>query len=95
MTPSESFAALAAGADGLKLFPAEMIAPRVVKALRAVLPREAQLIPVGGVTSDNMAEYLESGANGFGIGSALYRPGKSLDEVRDAARKFVASIKGH
>ncbi len=88
-TPSEAFAALNAGAHGLKLFPAEMISPATVKALRAVLPKEVPLMPVGGITPDNMAAYQAAGASGFGLGSALYAPGRSTDQVRAAAQKFV------
>ena len=88
-TPSEAFAALAAGADALKLFPAEMIAPKVVRSIRAVLPKEARLIPVGGIAPETMPAYREAGADGFGIGSALFKPGMSLKEVAAAAAKFV------
>lgn len=88
-TPSEAFAALDAGAHGLKLFPAEMISPATVKALRAVLPPHAALMPVGGISPDNMAAYLAAGANGFGLGSALYAPGRSAAQVRENALVFV------
>lgn len=88
MTPSEAFAALAAGADGLKLFPAEMVSPAVVKAMRAVLPTEALLLPVGGITPDTMGAYRQAGANGFGLGSALYRPGMEAEEVARNAEAF-------
>ncbi|MBV8769759.1 MAG: 2-dehydro-3-deoxy-6-phosphogalactonate aldolase [Hyphomicrobiales bacterium] len=88
-TPSEAFAALGAGADALKLFPAEMIAPNVVRSIRAVLPKEARLIPVGGIAPETMPAYREAGADGFGIGSALFKPGMSLKEVAAAAAKFV------
>jgi 2-dehydro-3-deoxyphosphogalactonate aldolase len=92
-TPSEAFAALDAGAHGLKLFPAEMISPATVKALRAVLPPHAALMPVGGITPDNMAAYLAAGANGFGLGSALYAPGRSAEQVREKALVFVRALK--
>ena len=92
-TPTEAFAALDAGAHGLKLFPAEMISPATVKALRAVLPKAAALMPVGGITPDNMAAYRTAGASGFGIGSALYAPGKSAEQVRWAAQKFVNAFR--
>jgi 2-dehydro-3-deoxyphosphogalactonate aldolase len=88
-TPSEAFAALDAGAHGLKLFPAEMVSPATVKALRAVLPQDTALLPVGGITPDNMAAYRTAGANGFGLGSALYAAGRSADEVRLKADAFV------
>ncbi len=81
MTPTEAFAALAAGAHGLKLFPAELITPQAVKALRAVLPTPTRLLPVGGITPDNMAAYRSAGASGFGIGSALYKPGTTAQQV--------------
>lgn len=91
MTPTEAFAALAAGASGIKLFPAEMISPAAVKALRAVLSADALLFPVGGITPDNMGAYRAAGSNGFGIGSALYKPGMSAVEVKENAMKFIAS----
>jgi 2-dehydro-3-deoxyphosphogalactonate aldolase len=93
-TPSEAFAALDAGAHGLKLFPAEMISPATVKALRAVLPQEAALMPVGGITPDNMTAYRAAGASGFGLGSALYAPGRSAQQVCDSAAEFVRAFKG-
>ncbi len=93
-TATEAFAALAAGAAGLKLFPAEMIPPAAVKALRAVLPPQALLLPVGGIGPGNMAAYLAAGANGFGIGSALYKPGMHADEVRRTALDFKAACAG-
>lgn len=91
-TPSEAFAALDAGAHGLKLFPAEMISPATVKALRAVLPKQAALMPVGGITPDNMAAYQAAGANGFGLGSALYAPGRSAAQVQARATEFVQAF---
>ena len=93
-TPTEAFAALGAGAHGLKLFPAEMISPATVKALRAVLPKDAALMPVGGITPDNMAAYRQAGASGFGLGSALYAPGRSAEQVRAAAQNFVTVFRG-
>jgi 2-dehydro-3-deoxyphosphogalactonate aldolase len=90
-TATEAFAAVKAGADVLKLFPGEAIAPSVVKALRAVLPREARLVPVGGVSAATMAGYAAAGANGFGIGSTLYRPGASAGETRMKARELIAA----
>jgi 2-dehydro-3-deoxyphosphogalactonate aldolase len=88
-TPTEAFAALKAGASGLKLFPGEAIGPEVVRAWRSVLPKATQLYPVGGVTSERIGPYRRAGADGFGIGSALYKPGASLEQVSDAARAFV------
>jgi 2-dehydro-3-deoxyphosphogalactonate aldolase len=93
-TPTEAFAALDAGAHGLKLFPAEMISPATVKALRAVLPKSAALMPVGGITPDNMAAYRAAGATGFGLGSALYAPGRSAHEVTLQAQAFVKAFRG-
>jgi 2-dehydro-3-deoxyphosphogalactonate aldolase len=90
-TPTEAFAALGAGADGLKAFPAEMITPGIVKAWRAVIPADVPILPVGGITPDNMAPYLAAGANGFGLGSALYRPGDSAARVAEKAAAFVAA----
>lgn len=88
-TPTEAFAALAAGADGLKLFPAEQASPAVLKAWRAVLPREVPVLPVGGIAPDTMAPWHAAGASGFGIGSALYAPGRSLDDTAQRARAFA------
>ena len=88
-TPTEACAALDAGAHSLKLFPAEMISPATVKALRAVLPKTAALMPVGGITPDNMAAYRTAGASGFGLGSALYAPGRSSAQVQEMAQAFV------
>jgi len=90
-TPTEAFAALGAGADALKAFPAEMITPAVIKAWRAVVPAEVPILPVGGINPDNMAPYLAAGANGFGLGSALYRPGDSAARVAEKAAAFVAA----
>lgn len=88
-TPTEAFAALAAGADALKLFPAEQLPPSVLKAWSSVLPKGTALLPVGGITPDNMAPYRKAGAAGFGIGSALYSPGIDANEVARRARAFV------
>jgi len=94
MTPTEAFGALAAGATGLKLFPAELASPAVVKALLAVLPKGTPLMPVGGITPDNMDAWRAAGSAGFGIGSALYKPGKSAAAVREDAERFVAAFGG-
>ncbi len=94
MTASEAFAALEAGATGLKLFPAEMITPAVVKALRAVLPADSLMFPVGGITPQNMKPYLAAGASGFGIGSALYKPGSLAGDVMENAIKLIAYYDG-
>jgi len=92
-TPSEAFNALDAGATALKLFPAEIITPAAVKAMRAVLPAETTLLPVGGIGPDNMRDYLQAGATGFGIGSALYKQGINEDQVAANARNFINAIK--
>lgn len=94
MTPTEAFAALDAGATGLKLFPAEIIPPAAVKALRAVLPPEVLMFPVGGVTPAGMAAYRAAGAAGFGIGSALYKPGMDAQTVAASARAFADAWAG-
>ena len=92
-TPSEAFAALKAGAHALKLFPAEMIAPSVVKAMRAVLSAHVPLLPVGGIGPSNMGAYKQAGASGFGIGSSLYKPGQSAAQTMAAAQNFIQSWK--
>ena len=90
-TPSEAFTALAAGADALKAFPAEALPPSVIKAWRAVLPREVAVLPVGGIEPASMATYRAAGAAGFGLGSALYQPGMGAEAVRGRAAAFVAA----
>jgi 2-dehydro-3-deoxyphosphogalactonate aldolase len=91
-TPTEGFASLAAGADALKLFPAEQVSPVAMKAWRAVLPAGTAFIPVGGMTTECLAEYWRAGAVGFGIGSALYTPGRTPAEVEERAGRFVACL---
>ncbi|MBV9890058.1 MAG: 2-dehydro-3-deoxy-6-phosphogalactonate aldolase [Rhizobacter sp.] len=91
LSASEAFAALAAGAVGLKLFPAEMIPPAAVKALRAVLDPATVVMPVGGVSLANIAAYRDAGASGFGIGSSLYKPGMAAEDVGESARRWVAA----
>jgi 2-dehydro-3-deoxyphosphogalactonate aldolase len=92
-TPTEMFAALEAGASGLKLFPAEAASPAVIKAVRAVLPPQVPLFAVGGISAANMGDYLAAGAAGFGIGGSLFRPGKPLAEIAADARAIVAAFK--
>ena len=92
-TPTEAFAALAAGADGLKMFPAEILPPKAVKAWRAVLPASIALLPVGGITPESMADYLAAGADGFGLGSALYKPGMSAAELGQRAKAFAEAYR--
>lgn len=91
MTPTECFAALAAGADGLKIFPASLIGPDGLKAIRAVLPRATLVYAVGGAGPDNFGQWIRAGADGFGIGTALYTPGLPLREVSDRAARIVAA----
>ncbi|HSW15629.1 MAG TPA: 2-dehydro-3-deoxy-6-phosphogalactonate aldolase [Ramlibacter sp.] len=89
-TPSEGFAALAAGADALKLFPAELLPPVALKAWRAVFPANVAMFPVGGIDSQNLAAYKAAGATGAGVGSSLYRPGVAADELTRRAQALVA-----
>jgi len=93
LTPSEAFAALDAGAHALKLFPAEVARPAMLSALRAVVPPGTMVLPVGGITPRGIAPWLAAGAAGFGLGSALYRPGASPAEVRRRAAAFVAALR--
>ena len=90
-TPTEAFALLAAGADALKLFPAEGSRPEVLRAIRAVLPPETLVLPVGGVEAANIAAWRTAGAAGYGIGSAVYKPGDTAAVVADKARRLVAA----
>ena len=92
-TPTEAFAALAEGADVLKMFPAEQMGPAVVKAWLAVLPVGTVLLPVGGITPDNMAVFVEAGVKGFGLGSGLFKPGLSVEQVALRAEAYVAAWK--
>lgn len=92
-TPSEAFAAIEAGANALKLFPAEGASPAVLKAQKAVLPPEVPVIVVGGVSPGNMGEWLAAGANGFGLGSGLYKPGRSPQETGQLARAYVEGVR--
>jgi 2-dehydro-3-deoxyphosphogalactonate aldolase len=90
-TPTEAFAALKAGADAIKIFPAEATPPAVVKAWRAVLPKDAIVIPVGGIRPDTMKAYIEAGADGFGLGSALFTPAMSVEDIGRNANDFAAA----
>jgi 2-dehydro-3-deoxyphosphogalactonate aldolase len=92
MTPSECFAALQAGATGLKLFPASLIGPEGLKAMRAVLPPACPVYAVGGAGPANFAQWIKAGAQGFGIGTALYVPGLAVDEIAARARSIVAAF---
>jgi 2-dehydro-3-deoxyphosphogalactonate aldolase len=91
-TPTEAFAMLAAGADALKLFPSEAASPAVLRAVRAVLPAGTMVLPVGGIDAGNMAGWRAAGAAGFGIGSAIYKPGDTPPDVAEKARALLASI---
>lgn len=91
MTPTECFAALAAGADGLKIFPANLIGPDGVKAIRAVLPRGTRVFAVGGAGPSNFRQWIAAGADGFGLGTAIYTPGLTVADVTTRARDIVAA----
>jgi 2-dehydro-3-deoxyphosphogalactonate aldolase len=91
-TPAEAFSMLAAGADALKLFPAEAASPVVLKALLAVLPPQTAVLPVGGIGPQSLAPWIAAGAAGFGIGSSIYKPGDSPDAVAEKARRLVAAL---
>ena len=88
-TPTEAFGMLKAGADGIKLFPAEAASPQVLKGIGAVLPSGTTVIPVGGITPDTLAAYWQAGASGFGLGSALYKAGMSASQVAENAKRFA------
>jgi 2-dehydro-3-deoxyphosphogalactonate aldolase len=88
-TPTEAFAALNSGADGLKLFPATLAGPAGLKAMRAVLPPGTQVYAVGGAGAENFGDWIAAGADGFGIGTALYVPGLSVAEIGARARRIV------
>lgn len=91
-TPTEGFAALAAGADALKMFPAEQLGPHVLAAWKSVFPAGTAFIPVGGIRPETMQEYFSVGAAGFGLGSALYRKGDSADTIAANARAFIDAL---
>ena len=90
-TPTEAFAALEAGAHGLKIFPAEMVPPAAVKAMRSVLPIDCLMLAVGGIGPHNMAAYHQAGADGFGLGSALYRSDMALHDIKINATNLIAA----
>jgi len=94
-TPSEAFSALEQGANMLKFFPAEIISPKAVAAMRAVLPSSASVAIVGGITPEKMGTYLDAGANGFGLGSALFKPGYTMAELQTRAISFVSEFRKH
>lgn len=92
-TPSEAFAAIRAGAQSIKLFPAEAASPAVVKSQKAVLPRDIPLIVVGGVTPESVPVWLAGGADGFGLGGGLYKPGQDASATLEKARAYVAAVR--
>jgi 2-dehydro-3-deoxyphosphogalactonate aldolase len=92
LSPTEAFALLDAGADALKLFPAEAVSPAVLTAIRAVLPNGTPVIPVGGMAAATLAPWRRAGAAGFGVGSSIYKPGDSVAEVRQKARVLMAAL---
>ena len=92
LTPTEMFAALEAGATGLKIFPAEMVSPAIISAVRAVLPPAVPLLAVGGINAANMGDYLGAGVAGFGIRGSLFKPSKPLDKIAADARAIVAAF---
>ena len=94
MTPTEAFAALEVGAHAIKLFPGEMISPAAVKAMRAVLPKDATVLVVGGVTPATIADFQAAGANGFGVGGGIYRVGTTAEEAGRNATAFVDATRG-
>lgn len=92
-TPSEAFAAIGAGAHTIKLFPAEAASPKVVRSQKAVLPKDVPLVVVGGVTPDSIPGWLDAGADGFGLGGGLYKPGQDPTTTLDKARAYVAAVR--
>jgi 2-dehydro-3-deoxyphosphogalactonate aldolase len=92
-TPSEAFAALDAGAHTLKLFPAEAASPKVMKSMRAVLPKDVPFLVVGGVTPESVPGWMDAGADGFGLGGGLYKPGQSPQETLQKARSYVEALR--
>ena len=93
MTPTEAFSALKAGASGLKFFPASLLGPSGISAVKAVLPKDAQLYAVGGVGPEDFADYLKAGIYGFGLGSSLYKAGRSISDTKQAAEASIAAIR--
>ena len=91
--PTEAFAAIKAGADGLKMFPSDQLPPAALKAWRAVLPKDTLVFAVGGIRPDNMGPYWSAGANGFGTGSNLYQPGATVEHVKSAAAAYAAAFR--
>ena len=92
-TPTEAFAAINAGASGIKAFPAEGIPPQTIKAWKAVLPKDVPVLAVGGITPENMRPYLDAGTAGFGIGGSLFKPGMDVSAVAEKARQFIEALR--
>lgn len=92
-SPTEAFSALTHGADYLKLFPSDNVPPSTLKAYKSVLPADVDLLCVGGITPDNMQQYIDAGVNGFGIGGSLYKPEYSVKEISEKAKAFVQALK--
>ncbi len=92
-TPTEMMAALDAGASGLKIFPAELMPPAGVRALRAILPAAVPIYVVGGISAENMRDYLAAGATGFGLGGSLFCAGKALNAIADDAKAIVSAFR--
>ncbi|MBE2895922.1 2-dehydro-3-deoxy-6-phosphogalactonate aldolase [Pasteurellaceae bacterium HPA106] len=92
ITPSEGFTALKYGADGLKLFPSEMISPFVIKAWKSVFPKNTKLIPVGGVNAENSKAFMQSGACALGIGGNIFKAGDTLDEIQTKTQRLIESL---
>ncbi|MFV0322335.1 MAG: 2-dehydro-3-deoxy-6-phosphogalactonate aldolase [Alphaproteobacteria bacterium] len=88
-SPSEAFTAIENGADGLKFFPCELLQPNIIKAYKAVLPKDIATIAVGGINNDNMKDFLKVGISGFGLGSSLFRPQMSMEDIRKNANKVI------
>jgi 2-dehydro-3-deoxyphosphogalactonate aldolase len=90
-TPTDAFRAIKAGATGLKFFPAEVLGPKGIKAMKAVLPPELPVYAVGGANPDNFGEYFAAGCTGFGLGTYIYKPGMTVDDVAERGRTAVAA----
>lgn len=92
LTPTEMFAALGAGATGLKIFPAELMSTATLRAVRAVLPPDVPVLVVGSIHAGNMSEYLAAGATGFGMGGSVFKPGKPIADIARDARAIIAAF---
>jgi 2-dehydro-3-deoxyphosphogalactonate aldolase len=91
--PTEAFALLKAGADAIKLFPAEVLGPPMLKALKAVLPKDIMVVPVGGISEKSIPQWIAAGANGFGAGSSIYMPGDDAKTVLQKAKRLIDALK--